>query len=114
MICLKERDIRCIISRNMRYDFEWDSRKAKSNFRKHRISFERAAVIFRDPNLLSIPDEEHSAAEEKWLTTGLDETGTLLVLAHKFEDLSRTVCKIRIISARKATKTEEEQYEKGV
>ncbi len=98
----------------MRYDFEWDSRKAKSNFRKHRISFERAAAIFRDPNILSIPDEEHSATEERWLTIGLDETGTLLVLAHKFEDLSAAVCRIRIISARKATGTEEQQYEKGI
>ena len=106
--------IRCIISGNMRYDFDWDSRKAKSNFRKHRISFERATAIFRDPNLLSIPDEEHSAAEERWLTIGLDETGTLLVLAHTFEDLRESVCKIRIISERKATRREEEQYEKGI
>ena len=98
----------------MRYDFQWDSRKAKSNFRKHRISFEKAAAIFRDPNLLSIPDEEHSATEERWLTTGLDENGTLLVLAHTFKDLSVSVCQIRIISARKATKSEEEQYEKGI
>ena len=98
----------------MRYDFEWDSRKAKSNFRKHGISFERAALIFRDPNILSIPDEEHSATEERWLTIGLDEKGILLVLSHTFNDLSAAVCKIRIISARKATKTEEEQYEKGI
>lgn len=41
----------------MRYDFEWDIKKAKNNFRKHRISFERAATIFRDSNLLSILDE---------------------------------------------------------
>jgi hypothetical protein len=98
----------------MRYDFEWDGRKAKSNFRKHRVSFERAAAIFRDPNLLSIPDEEHSRIEERWLTIGLDETGKLLVLVHTFKDLSESVCRIRIISARKATKTEEEQYEKGI
>lgn len=98
----------------MRYDFEWDSRKAKSNFRKHGISFERATAIFRDPNLLSIPDEEHSATEERWLTIGLDEKGMLLVLSHTFKDLSASVCGIRIISARKATRREEEQYEKGI
>lgn len=98
----------------MRYDFEWDSRKAKSNFRKHRISFERAAAIFRDPNLLSISDEEHSQSEERRLTIGLDENGTLLVLAHTFKDLTQTVCIIRIISARKATKREQEQYERGI
>lgn len=98
----------------MRYDFEWDIRKAKSNFRKHGISFERAAGVFRDPNMLSIPDEEHSATEERWITIGLDENGALLLLAHTFNDLSAAVCRIRIISARKATKREEEQYEKRI
>ncbi len=98
----------------MRYDFEWDIRKAKSNLHKHKISFEQATTIFRDPNLLSVPDEEHSASEERWLTMGLDENGILLALSHKFTDLSTAVCKIRIISARKATTLEEEQYEKGI
>jgi uncharacterized DUF497 family protein len=54
----------------MRYVFEWDIRKAKSNFHKHRISFERATTIFRDPNILSIPDDEHSESEERRLTMG--------------------------------------------
>jgi len=98
----------------MRYDFEWDIRKAKSNLDKHQISFERATTIFRDPNLLSIPDEEHSGFEERWLTIGLDENGILLVLSHTFTDLSAAVCKLRIISARKATKSEVEQYEEGI
>ncbi|MET0754472.1 MAG: BrnT family toxin [Pyrinomonadaceae bacterium] len=98
----------------MRYDFEWDSKKAKSNFRKHGISFERATRIFRDPNLIAIPDEEHSDFEERWITIGLDENAVLLVLSHTFKDLSETICQIRIISARKATKTEEEQYEEGI
>lgn len=64
--------------------------------------------------MLSIPDEEHSATEERWLTIGLDENGILLLLAHKFEELGGAVCRIRIISARKATKREEEQYKKGI
>ncbi|MGC2237694.1 MAG: hypothetical protein WA584_16140 [Pyrinomonadaceae bacterium] len=45
---------------------------------------------------------------------GFDENGILLVLSHKFDELSASVCRIRIISARKATKREEEQYEKGI
>lgn len=98
----------------MRYDFEWDPRKARSNIRKHEISFERAATVFRDPNLLSIPDEEHSEAEERWITIGLDETGSVLVLSHKFESLGAEGSRIRIISARKATKRETKQYEKGI
>lgn len=98
----------------MRYDFEWDSRKAKSNIRKHKVDFERAATIFRDPNLLSIPDEEHSESEERWLTMGLDETGILLVISHTFKHSGAKICRIRTISARKATATEEKQYEEGI
>lgn len=98
----------------MRYDFEWDPKKARSNFRKHKVGFERAATIFRDPNLVSIPDEEHSESEERWITMGFDETGIILVLSHKFESLSGEVSRIRIISARKATRNEIEQYEKGI
>ncbi len=98
----------------MRYDFEWDIRKAKSNIRKHNISFERVTTIFRDPNLLSIPDEEHSESEERWLTMGLDENGILLVISHIFKNIDDAVCKIRIISARKATTMEEIQYEEGI
>lgn len=45
---------------------------------------------------------------------GLDENGILLVISHKFENLSAAVCRIRIISARKATKSEEMQYEEGI
>lgn len=59
----------------MRFDFEWDPAKAKSNFSKHKISFERATSIFRDPHLISIPDAEHSEYEERWITMGLDENG---------------------------------------
>ena len=98
----------------MRYDFEWDVKKAKSNFGKHRITFEKATTIFRDPNLLSIPDDEHSETEERWLTIGLDETGILLVISHTFEKVTKFAYTIRIISARKATKTEIKQYEEGI
>jgi uncharacterized protein len=98
----------------MRYDFEWDPKKASNNLRKHKISFERAATIFRDPNLLSIPDEEHSEFEERWITMGLDGNEVLLVISHKFADINAEVSRIRIISARKATTSEEEQYEKGI
>lgn len=97
----------------MRYDFEWNIRKARSNIRKHDISFERATTIFRDPNLLSIPDEEHSETEERWLTMGLDETGILLVISHVFKEFNENA-RLRIISARKVTTTEEEQHEEGI
>ncbi len=98
----------------MRFDFEWDSRKAKSNINKHQISFERATTIFRDPNILSIPDEDHSESEERWLTMGLDESGILLVISHTFKFMGKDVYKVRIISARKVTKAEVKQYEEGI
>ena len=98
----------------MLYDFEWDPRKAKGNIRKHKVSFERATSVFRDQNLLSIPDEEHSQSEERLITIGLDENGVLLVLSHKFMSQDAESANIRIISARKATKAETKQYEKGI
>ena len=98
----------------MRYDFEWDVRKAKTNMRKHGIGFERATTTFRDPHLLSIHDDEHSESEERWITMGLDESGILLVLVHTFEKVLIDSARIRIISARKATKKETKQYEEGI
>ncbi len=98
----------------MRYDFEWDTKKAKSNFGKHHVTFERATTIFRDPNTLSIPDDEHSETEERWLTMGLDANGALLMISHTFKNISASVVSIRLISARKATKSETKQYEEGI
>ncbi|MBK7512824.1 MAG: BrnT family toxin [Chloracidobacterium sp.] len=98
----------------MRYDFEWDPKKARGNIRKHKVNFERATSVFRDPNLLSIPDVEGSRLEERWITIGLDENGVLLVLSHKFMSLDDESSRIRIISARKASKAETKQYEKGI
>lgn len=98
----------------MRYDFDWDPRKAKANARKHQVSFERATTIFRDPHLFSIPDEEHSESDERWITIGLDENGILLVLVYSFNKIVADSARIRIISARKATKKEAKNYEEGI
>jgi uncharacterized protein len=64
--------------------------------------------------LLSVPDEAHSASEERWITMGLDETGALIVISHTFLTIGRNAARIRIISARKATKREAKQYEEGI
>ena len=95
----------------MGYTFEWDPRKAKENQRKHKVSFERAAEVFRDPLALSIFDEEHSEHEERWITMGKDSHNSLLVLIHTFLEVTPKECRIRIISARKAKKKESRQYE---
>ena len=95
----------------MRYTFEWDPIKAKENLRKHKVSFERAAEVFRDSMALSIFDEEHSEREERWVTIGKDSHESVLVLIHTFSKLAVEECTIRIISARKANRTETRQYE---
>ena len=56
----------------MKYNFEWDSEKAKSNLQKHNIKFDRAAEIFLDPFILSQYDDEHSEKEDRWITIGKD------------------------------------------
>ena len=95
----------------MLYSFEWDPIKAKENLRKHRISFECAAEVFLDSLAMSIFDEEHSADEERWITIGKNSNGRALTLVHTFLEASAEECKIRIISARKATRREAKQYE---
>ena len=94
----------------MRYNFEWDTTKAKQNIRKHKVSFQRAGTIFCDPHAISIFDDEHSQEEDRWITIGRDSGGILLVVSHTFREIDVSSCRIRIISARKATKREIKQY----
>ena len=95
----------------MRYYFEWDPAKAKQNIVKHQVRFQRAAEVFKDPHAISIFDEEHSEDEDRWITMGKDNSGTLLVISHTFRKIEEESCRIRIISSRKATKNERKQYE---
>lgn len=90
----------------VRYIVDWDPQKAKENLRKHRMSFERATTIFRDPHALSIFDVEHSQDEDRWVTLGLDSSGNVLVTVHTFHAIDESSCKVHIISARKATRKE--------
>ena len=85
--------------------------QGQGNLRKHRIGFERAADVFLDRLAISVFDEEHSDAEDRWVTIGKDLQGRTLVLVHTFSEVSSEECKIRIISARKAVKREARQYE---
>ena len=73
------------MAKRFNYYFEWDPTKAASNRRKHGISFDLAASVFRDPLMLSIPDEEHSEIEERWLTLGQPENEMLLVVIHTYQ-----------------------------
>lgn len=94
----------------MHYLFEWDPAKATANHRKHGVRFETAATIFQDPALVSIYDEAHSDSEERWVTLGMDGSGTLLVVVHTFRTNPNGDTGIRLISARRATQREARQY----
>ncbi len=87
---------------------EWDPRKAATNLRKHRVSFEEAATVFRDTLSATAADPDHSVGEDRYVTFGVSVRGRLLVVAHT--ERGDTV---RLISARLATKREREIYEEG-
>ena len=87
--------------------FEWDPAKNEINQKKHSVSFEEAKSVFADPEALVIDDPEHSQQEERFIILGLSTNARLLVVCHCLR-YSETV--IRIISARKATRTEANQY----
>ena len=88
--------------------FEWDANKSITNQKKHHISFEEAQTVFYDENALLIDDPDHSEEEERFILLGFSRRANLLVVSHCYRQ-SESV--IRIISARKATKTEEKSYE---
>ena len=92
-------------------NFEWDQTKATSNRRKHGISFEQAATVFRDPLMLSIADDDHSQTEQRWITMGQMKGGELLIVIHAHQQINHQTATIRIISARLATRHERRQYE---
>lgn len=87
-------------------NFERDPAKAQRNRRKHGVSFEEAVTVFGDPLALTLLDPDHSASEERFITTGMSEGGRVLVVAHA--DRSEA---IRIISARRATQRQRKYYE---
>src|SRR4051812_31382557 len=98
------------MAKPFQYRFAWDPRKARQNLKDHKIAFERAATIFLDPEALSEFDDDHSEEEDRWLTLGVDRTGTLLVVSHTYREETENSAIIRLISVRKATKNESKQY----
>lgn len=87
---------------------EWDPGKAAANLRKHGVSFEEAATVFRDSLSATAADPDHSVDEDRYVTFGMSARGRLLVVAH-----TERGEKIRLISARLATKRERIIYEEG-
>ncbi len=87
--------------------FEWDQRKNQQNIKKHRVSFEEAQAVFYDENAMRYYDPDHSDDEDRFIMLGLSYKLRVLVVCHCFRQ-DDTV--IRIISARKADKTECRDY----
>lgn len=92
-------------------DVAWDPAKALSNLAKHGVSFEQAATVLLDPLALSVFDAAHSQDEERWFTLGTASDGKLLAVSHTYQANSPLEVKVRIISAREATRRERQQYE---
>jgi uncharacterized protein len=86
--------------------FEWNPRKSATNFRKHGVSFDEAATVFKDDLSLTGDDPEHSLIEERFVTFGVSGAGRLLVVFY-----TERGDRIRIISARPATRSERKMYE---
>ncbi len=95
------------------HHFSWDPEKAEANRRKHSVSFEDAATVLADPLAVTLYDEDHTEAEERWITLGQAANEALLVVIHTFEDLNPLEAAVRIISARPATTAERRAYEAG-
>ena len=89
-------------------EFEWDTRKAVTNARKHGVSFHEASTVFGDSLAITFHDPDHSENEQRFLTFGLSQSSRLLVVTHV--DRGR---KVRIISARLMTRYERKIYEEG-
>ena len=87
--------------------FEWDEAKNRANRRKHGIGFEEARSAFLDEYARVTPDSEHSDDEERFVLLGLSTALRLLVVCHCYRESEEI---IRLISARKATRQEADQY----
>lgn len=87
-------------------EFEWDNNKAIANLQKHGVSFFEAATVFGDPLSITFPDPDHSINESRFITIGLSTSGKIIILVHTDRG-----DRLRIISARKATRKEQRFYE---
>ena len=87
--------------------FDWDKKKNIANQKKHGISFEEAQSVFADENAQMIHDPDHSGDEDRFILLGLSASIRLMVVCHCYRESDDV---IRIISARKATRIEQNRY----
>jgi uncharacterized protein len=86
-------------------EYEWDTNKAESNYQKHGIDFADAVSVFTDDLAITMLDEHPD--DQRFVTIGMDALGRIIVVVYTWRGES---C-IRLISARKATRRERQQYE---
>jgi uncharacterized protein len=87
--------------------FEWDPKKNRENLRRHKVSFEEAETVFVDEHGRLMDDPDHSEDEGRFILLGLSATLRLLVVCHTYREEDEV---IRLISARKAERSERAQY----
>ncbi len=87
--------------------FEWDAGKAASNLKKHRVSFDEAVTVFRDPLAVILDDEDHSADERREIIVGLSLVNRLILVCFTEREDGR----VRVFSARPLTAKEQKDYE---
>ena len=88
--------------------FEWDETKNHINQRKHGISFEEVQTVFEDAYAILFDDPDHSDEEERFLIIGMSSAKGVCIVSHCYRGMDEV---IRIISARKATRTERSVYD---
>jgi uncharacterized protein len=88
--------------------FDWDKQKNQTNILNHGISFEEAQTAFYDATARVIYDPDHSKEEDRFILLGVSRQMRILVVCHCYREDDEI---IRIISARKANKHEQNQYE---
>ncbi|MGI8835534.1 MAG: BrnT family toxin [Pyrinomonadaceae bacterium] len=96
------------MKRSDAFDVEWDEGKNRLNQRKHAVSFEEAATIFLDPLEIAIDDPAHTISEYRFVSIGETFGGRLLVVSYSEHNK-----RIRIITARKPTRSERRAYEES-
>jgi uncharacterized DUF497 family protein len=88
---------------------DWDPKKSRSNFAKHKVGFERASLVFADP--LHLSEADPCESEDRWRTLGLVNGVVIILVIHTAKEGEDGEKEIRIISARKATLAERETYD---
>lgn len=96
---------------NICMQFVWSAVKASQNLEKHGVAFEEAQTVFYQPTTKVAHDPEHSESEDRFLAVGYSSLSRLLIVVHCYKEEEET---IRIISARRTTRSERKQFEEGL